>query len=313
MKWSVLAASIMMPTAFAVAGAASAQTVAGPAAPAGQETSREKPADMPPGMETMQGGTPPPSMGTMTEPTAAPRAVAGEPVTTLHNLEPQAGWPSPTADDAPYSFVLLDLLEYRESSGAGSLRWDGFGWFGGDYNRIWVKSEGTQSLRSGGGGEAEGQLLYGRLISPYFDLQAGARVATRWGNGSNRPRGYAVLGLQGLSPYRFEIEPALFLSTKGQISGRLNASYDQLLTQRLILQPRIDASFALQKDEAFGVGSGLTDVELGLRARYEFRREFAPYIGITHRRSFGSTRRILQAEGEQTRQTSIVAGVRVWF
>lgn len=313
MKWSVLVSSTIMTTVFAVAGTANAQPVAGPAAPAAQETTPEKPAAMPPGMETMPVSTPSPSMGTMMEPTAAPRAVAGEPVTTLHNLEPQEGWPSPTADDAPYSLVLLDLLEYRENTGVGSLRWDGFGWFGGDYNRIWVKSEGTQSLGSGGGGEAEAQLLYGRLISPYFDLQAGARVASRWGNGSNLTRGYAVLGLQGLSPYRFEIESALFLSTKGQISGRLTASYDQLLTQRLILQPRIDTSFALQKDEAFGVGSGLNDVELGLRARYEIRREFAPYIGITHRRSFGSTRRILQAEGEQTRQTSIVAGVRVWF
>jgi len=253
------------------------------------------------------------AVGTMGEPAAAPVAVAGEPVTTLHNLKPQPGWPSPTADDAPYSLVLLDLLEYRESAGAGSLRWDGFGWLGGDYNRIWVKSEGTQSLGSGGGGEGEAQLLYGRLITPFFDLQAGARFATRWGNGPDLSRGYAVLGVQGLSPYRFEIESALFLSTKGQISGRLTASYDQLLTQRLILQPRIDTSFALQKDEAFGVGSGLNDIEVGLRARYEIRREFAPYIGITHRRSFGSTRRILQAEGERTRQTSIVAGVRVWF
>lgn len=313
MKWSMLVSSTIMTTVFAVAGTANAQQVAGPAAPAARETMPVKPADMPPGMETMPASTPAPSMGTMMEPTAAPRAVEGEPVTTLPNLEPEHGWPSPTADDASYSFVLLDLLEYREGAGAGSSRWDGFGWFGGDYDRIWVKSEGTQSLRSGGGGEAEAQLLYGRLVTPYFDLQAGARFATRWGNGPNRSRGYAVLGLQGLSPYRFEIEPALFVSNRGQISGRLNASYDQLLTQRLVLQPRIDTSFAIQKDVAFGVGSGLTDVELGLRARYELRREFAPYIGIAHRRSLGRTRRILQAEGERTRQTSIVAGVRAWF
>lgn len=313
MKRCLMVASTLMTTAFVFAGAANAQTADGSPAPSAPETIRESSADVPAGMETMKASPPPPSMGTMTAPMAPPRAVEGEPVTTLHNLEPQVGWPSPTADDAPYSFVLLDLLEYRESAGTGSVRWDGIGWFGGDYNRIWVKSEGTQNLRSGGGGEAEAQLLYGRLITPYFDLQAGGRVATRWGKGPDRLRGYAVLSVQGMSPYRFEIEPALFLSTKGQISGRLNASYDQLLTQRLILQPRIDASFALQKDEAFGVGNGLTDIEFGVRARYEVRREFAPYIGMAYQQSLGTTRQILQKSGEKTSQTLIVAGVRFWF
>lgn len=252
-------------------------------------------------------------IGAMDKHGAAPVVFAADPNITLHSFEPQADWPSPTADDAAYSLVLLDLLEYRENAGSGSLRWDGLGWFGGDYNRLWVKTEGTQSLGKAGGGEAEAQLLYGRLITPYFDLQAGARFATRWAKGQNRSRGYAVLGLQGLSPYRFEIEPAIFLSTKGQISGRLTASYDQLLTQRLILQPRIDTSFALSNDRMFGVGSGINDLELGLRARYEVRREFAPYIGLTYRQTFGTTRQILQQSGEKVSQTTIVAGVRVWF
>lgn len=252
-------------------------------------------------------------MGDMENPAAEPAAAPGPPVTTLHNLEPQPGWPSPTADDGNYSFVLLDLLEYRESAGPGSFRWDAFGWFGGDYERLWVKTEGVQSTRARDGGDAEVQLLYGRLISPYFDLQVGGRLASRWGRGPDRMRAYAAIGLQGLSPYRFEIEPTLFISTKGQISGRLTGSYDQLLTQRLILQPRLEASFALQKDEAFAIGSGLTDAEIGLRLRYEIRREFAPYVGVAHRRSFGSTSRLLRAEGESTRQTMIVAGFRIWF
>lgn len=297
------AAVVMLAAAPAAAQEASSPGTDSVADPKMQQTPSPTPAPMPADMSPM---------GTMGDPAAAPDVAVGEPVTTLHNLDPQSGWPSPTADDAAYSFILIDLLEFRENAGPGSLRWDSFGWFGGDYNRLWIKTEGTQNLGARGG-EAEAQLLYGRLITPYFDLQAGARFATRWGSSSNQSRGYAVLGLQGLSPYRFEIEPALFLSTKGHLSGRLTASYDQLLTQRLILQPRIDTSFALQKDEEFGVGSGLNDFEFGLRARYELRREFAPYLGISHRRTFGSTRRILQASGEKSRQTMIVAGVRVWF
>lgn len=254
-----------------------------------------------------------PVMDAMESPKARPVTAPSQPVTTLNILEPQPDWPSPTEDDDNHSFVLFDLLEYQESSGPGSVRWDAVGWFGGDYERLWIKSEGTQSTRADQGGETELQVLYGRLISPYFDMQVGGRVVSRWGQGAERTRAYAAIGIQGLSPYQFEIEPTIFISTKGQVSGRLTASYDQLLTQRLILQPRFETSFALQKDEAFGIGSGLGGAEVGLRLRYEIRREFAVYVGVTHARSFGNTSQLLRAEGESTRQTNMLAGVRIWF
>lgn len=254
-----------------------------------------------------------PAVDAMQSSKARPAVAESQPETTCCNFEARPGWPNPTADDGKYSFVLLDLLEYQESSGPGSVRWDAVGWFGGDYERLWIKSEGAQSTRAGQGGETELQVLYGRLISPYFDMQVGGRVVSRSGQGAERTRAYAAIGVQGLAPYQFDIEPTIFISTKGQISGRVTASFDQLLTQRLVLQPRFETSFALEKDEAFGIGSGLGGAEVGIRLRYEIRREFAFYVGITHSRSFGSTRQLLRAEGERTRQTNLLAGLRVWF
>lgn len=237
----------------------------------------------------------------------------GEPIRTLPNLSERNGWPEPTADSAKYSYFLVDLLEYQESRDPGAIRWDMFGWYGGDVERLWIKTEGTQSTSRSVGSEQEAQLLYGQLITPFFDAQAGVRYAHRSGPGPNRSRVYAVIGLQGLAPYRYELEPALFVSQKGQISARVTATYDLLLTQRLILQPRLEFSAAVQKDREFEIGSGLVDTEIGARLRYEVRREFAPYIGVSWKQSYGSTRRLVEAEGNAASVVSAVAGVRMWF
>lgn len=216
---------------------------------------------------------------------------------TLPNLSERTDWPDPVADSATYAFALFDNAELQRAAGPNALRWDLLGWRGGDVHRFWFKSEGraTSSL-SQQGSEYEAQALYGRLIAPFFDLQAGVRVDQRLRADAKPVRVYAAFGLQGLAPYRFEIEPTLFLSHNGQVSARLTATYDILLSQRLILQPRLETNVAVQKDEEIGIGAGLNDAEIGVRLRFETRREFAPYIGVTWKESFGATHRLTVQE-----------------
>ena len=223
-------------------------------------------------------------------------------------------WPEPVEDSQRFGFLLFDQLEYRMKSGADdTARWDVQGWYGGDYNRLWMKTEGE--WRTGGerGGEAEVQALYSRLIAPFWDFQAGLRYDQFSGAGFDRGRTFAVIGLQGLSPYRFELEPALFISKDGDVSARLTATYDLLLTQRLILQPRLDFDAAVPSAEKFGIGEGVNSVGLGLRLRYEFTREFAPYVGVHWLRRFGETADIARRGGGDVQDLAVVFGVRLWF
>ena len=261
--------------------------------------------------EPMSMPMPAPGIAPPAEPVAAP-APTGQKTGTQPNLAERSGWPEPTADSANFSYLVTELLEYRESRAAGAIRWDIYGWYGGDVNRLWVKTEGLQDV-SGGGGEQEAQLLYGRLVSPFFDFQAGVRFAHRSGPGPNQSRTYAAIGVQGIAPYRYSLEPTLFISQDGKVSMRATVTYDQQLTQRLILQPRFEFDAAVQEDRSFGVGSGLNKTELGLRLRYEVKREFAPYVGVSWTQSYGSTKRLARVEGEDTSLVSIVAGVRMWF
>jgi len=147
---------------------------------------------------------------------------------------PPKTWPTPVEDRPIIGSVLVDLLEYQLNQGGGMLRWEAQGWVGGDYNKLWVKTEGDQGLSGDNGGEAEGQLLYSRLISPFFYFQIGGRYQRVSGNGSDHSRGFGVIGVQGVAPYWFDIEPALFISQDGDVSARLEAEYELLLTPRLI-------------------------------------------------------------------------------
>ena len=224
-----------------------------------------------------------------------------------------AAWPSPVADDGRYSSVLLDLVEYQRAGSVDGLRWDAVGWWGGDWKRLWLKSEGNLYGGRGSGGQWDVQALYGRLISPFFDLQLGLRAEQHMEIEADPTRVFAVVGVQGLTPYRIEVEPALFLSNKGKLSGRLTASYDMLLTQRWILQSRFETEVAAQGDTAFGIDSGVTDAELGLRLRYVVRRELAPYAGLSYRRSLGAARGRVLREGGDPNELQLVAGLRTWF
>lgn len=204
--------------------------------------------------------------------------------------------------------VLFNLAEYRVQDGADGYRWEGEGWFGGDINRFVVKTEGEGTV--GHGVEAaEVRALYSRAISPWFNLQAGVRHDFEPGP----PRTYATVGFEGIAPYWFKVEGALFLSDKGDLLGRLEGYYDERITQKIILQPRAEFNFAAQDVPANGIGSGLYEAELGLRLRYEIRREFAPYVGVSWEAKVGDSARFARAAGDGVRATSLVIGIRTWF
>jgi copper resistance protein B len=226
---------------------------------------------------------------------------------------PPEEWPEPIEDYRPIWFLLFDRLEYDLSEGPDTILWDVQGWVGSDYNKLWIKTEGDQKLSEDHGGDVEVQALYSRLISPFWYLQIGGRFDTLYGNGSDPSRGFGVIGFEGLAPYWYDVETALFVSQDGDVSARLEAEYELLFTQRLIAQPRFETNIAIQQVEKFGVGEGFNDVELGLRLRYEIRREFAPYIGISWTRLLGDTADIARNEGEEVDNLAFVAGVRMWF
>lgn len=215
-------------------------------------------------------------------------------------------------DQKPYTFLLIDQLEHGWSRGANTVYWDAQGWYGGDYNKLWLKTEGD-TLATRAEGKAELQALYSRSVAPYWDLQAGIRHERRFGRGPNSSRTFAVLGIQGLAPYWFDLEPTLFISEDGDLSARLTAEYDLLLTQRLIAQPRLEVNASARKVDEFDIGSGINDMDLGLRLRYEIRREFAPYVGISWNRKFGQTADMARQGGYDVDNTAIVAGLRVWY
>ena len=204
--------------------------------------------------------------------------------------------------------VMFNLAEYQIRNGKDGYRWDGEGWFGGDIDRAVIKTEGSGAVR-GGVEAAEVQALYSHAIGPYFDVQAGIRHDFA----PSPTRSYATIGVEGLAPYMFDTEAAVFVSTKGDVLGRLEGWYDQRLAQRLVLQPRVEFNLAAQDIPQTRVGAGLSDTELGLRLRYEIAREFAPYVGISYEAKTGRTADYARADGKDVTTTSLVAGVRFWF
>lgn len=205
------------------------------------------------------------------------------------------------------SKVMANLAEYQAGSGGGGYRWEGQAWVGGDINRFVLKTEG-EGTRRDGLDSAEVQGLYSHAIGPYFNLQAGVRQDFK-----PRSRTYATVGFEGLAPYWFDVEGALFLSNKGELLGRLEGTYDLRLTQRFILQPRAELNLAAQDTMETRTGAGISNAELGLRLRYEITREFAPYIGVSYDRKFGKTGDYARALGEDVGATRFVVGVRAWF
>jgi copper resistance protein B len=205
------------------------------------------------------------------------------------------------------SKVMTNIFEYAEADEGGGYRWDLEAWYGGDTHRLVIKTEGEE-LPGERPDNAEIQALYSRPIGRYTDFQAGVRY-------DFEPDGhtYAAVAVESLLPYWFEVEAAFYLSDRGDAFGRLEGTYDLRLTQRLILQPRIELQLAAQDVPEADIGSGISSGELGLRLRYDIRREFAPYVGVNFEKSFGRTADFARAAGEDPQDTSFVVGLRAWF
>lgn len=205
--------------------------------------------------------------------------------------------------------ILADRVEYQSGEGSPALLMEGQAWWGTDENRLWLKSEIDYDLDESRFEEAELQALWSKPVSTFFNVQAGLRHDL----GRSPSRTYAVAGLQGLAPYWFEVDGAVFLSENGDLSARVEAEYEFLLTQRLILQPRTELNFSAEEVPELETGNGLTAAEIGLRLRYEFDRQFAPYVGVSWRASSGGTADYARARGSDTETLSFVTGVRIWF
>lgn len=212
-----------------------------------------------------------------------------------------------THDDTTHSYWLLDRLEAWDADAGTGVGWEALSWVGTDLNRLWLRSEGERvgsNLES-----ADIEVLYGRSVSRWWDVVAGVRHD--FGEGPSQS--FAAFGVMGLSPYKFEIDATAYIGQSGQTAARLEAEYDTLLTNRLILQWQAEVEFHGKDDALRGIGSGLSTFEAGLRLRYEFTRKFAPYIGVVWERAFGGTADLRRERFDDITDTRLVAGVRIWF
>nr|WP_155758545.1 copper resistance protein B [Xanthomonas arboricola] len=250
-------------------------------------------------------------------------AVTQTPASPTAGALPHTPIPDPTAEEIAAAFaplqhhamhapginhyVLLDRLEAFDTTRGSGQDWEARAWIGGDIDRLWLRSEGER--QDGRTQAASVEAFYGHAISPWWDLLVGARQDI----GAGAHRSWAAFGVQGLAPYKFETEATLYVGSGSRAALRLEGEYEVLLTNRLILQPRVEADIALTDDDRRGVGSGLEQVEVGLRLRYEITRRFAPYIGWVHSRSFGDTARRAAIDDEPARDSRFVAGLRIWF
>ena len=208
---------------------------------------------------------------------------------------------------APAGMLLVDQLEAFHGHNGNGQSWEAEGWYGSDTDKLWLRSEGERSRGRLEDGEVEA--LWNHAVAAFWSTQLGARHDF----GAGPQREWAAFGVQGLAPYWFEVEATAYVGPSGRTAARLRAHYELLFTQRLILQPELEVNFHGRSDPARGIGSGLTDTKLGLRLRYEIRREFAPYIGVVWSRRHGATADFARDEHQAVSDRQWVAGVRIWF
>lgn len=210
-------------------------------------------------------------------------------------------------DDPLIAKVMIDQLEVREADANNPTVWAMDAWVGKDMNKLWLKTEGEYV--DGETAEAELQLLYSRAISPFWDFQAGWRRDIK----PEPARDWLAIGMKGLAPYLFEVDATLFIGEFDQVAARLQAEYEYMFTQKWVLSPELEVNLHARDDAATGTGAGLSDMELGLRLRYEVRREFAPYIGVNWWSKYGNSADFAKANGDETDDMQFVAGIRAWF
>jgi copper resistance protein B len=210
-------------------------------------------------------------------------------------------------DRAVHFLVLFDQLEWQSGDGGRTGAWEQRGWIGRDLNRLWFRTEGSGT--DGALESAEAHVMYGRLVAAWWDLVVGVRHEFRPGPA----RTWAAIGIQGLAPYWFEIEATAYVGEAGRTQLRLESEYELLLTNRLVLQPLVELDFYGKSDPERGIGSGLSDIDTGLRLRYEIRRELAPYVGVVWTRSFFGTADRARRMGDDPQDVRLAIGARVWF
>lgn len=229
-------------------------------------------------------------------PTAADRAAAFPDVAGHH-----------AHDDALNYYVLFDQLEWQDAEAGSALVWDATTWVGRDIDKLWLRAEGGRV--DGRTEESELEVLWGHSLARWWDFVAGVRQNFQPGPSQT----WAAFGVQGVAPYKFEVEATAYLGESGQTAVQLEAEYELLFTNRLILQPLLELNVYGEDDPQRGVGSGLSTMEVGLRLRYELRREFAPYIGVTWDRKWGNTADLARLNGEAVEDMRWIAGLRIWF
>lgn len=243
--------------------------------------------------------------------TPTPTTTSRTPIPLLTDADRAAAFP-PLPGHAVHDkmlnwFMLFEQLEYQDADEGSVLSWDASAWIGGDIDRLWLRSEGERS--NGMTEEAEIQALWGHAIGPWWELVGGVRQDIAPGPAQT----WGAFGVQGMPLYGLEVEATGFIGEQGQSALRLEGDYDMLLTNRLILQPTAELNFYGKNDHERGVGSGLANSEIGLRLRYEIRREFAPYVGVTWNRAYGNSADLVREEGGDVSEARLVAGIRLWF
>jgi len=210
------------------------------------------------------------------------------------------------ADEHPFYALLGDRLEYNEQANAGVF--DLQAWYGTTFDRLVIKTEGDFS--EGSIEENQTDILWGHAVSAYWDTQAGVRLDY---NKEGENRQWLAFGLQGLAPYWFELDMTAYVGERGNTAFTLEAEYELLLTQKLIIQPRAEITLYGKNDKQNELGSGLSSSAIGFRVRYEFTRQFAPYIGVEWSNKFGNTADYATSSGQSSNNTAFVAGIKFWF
>lgn len=286
--------------AFVVGAAVAFSMTAAPVSAASPEQAPPPPHDAHAGHESMHERVEPPSSPASPETSDAPSAPVPEPT----DADRAAAFPALATEhahgDRMIAMLTVDRFEAWSHDGEPGQHWSLRGWVGGDLRRVWLRSEGEREDGRLASGDIEA--LYGRSVAPWWDIVAGVRHDI----GPDAGRDWATLGVQGLAPYKFEVEATAYLGEGGRSAARFEAEYDVLLTNRLILQPMIEAELRDRRDIGTDAGAGLSKLEAGLRLRYEIVRRFAPYIGVVHERRE-------HADGSDSRETRVVGGLRLWF
>jgi copper resistance protein B len=226
---------------------------------------------------------------------------------------PPSDWPEPVVDYYTGT-VLFDRFEYTRTDDDENVGvWDMVSWYGEDIYRVYFKSEGENKQNDGQPTDIErAELLASKLITPFWELQAGLGTRGTLSSESNMEN-YAVISFYGLAPYQFEMDNSLMINEDGDISFAMEAEYEIRVTQTSYLQPRLAISASLSESERFDRQSGFNSIRLGLRYRYEFSREFAPYIGMYWSKTLGNSADAAERKGESTNETGLVVGARFWF